>query len=372
MKIGFFLPNATFDLPGSAEVGGIETFTFVVGEALQRLGHEVVLFGGRPKAGRAYRPTTLRVELFDYVETSAVPDLGKRFRRLIQRLHFGWSSRQAWLTERFDLALVAKPFDWPVAWVWKRRQAGLTVVMGFHGTDFFAGDRWFYPAVDHEFAVSAAVADLAHARVQRRPIVIHNSTDTHFFRPPAARAPLSRPFTLVATGRLVGSKGFDRLVAAVGAVRRAGRDLVCRIAGDGSRRAELERAIAEQHLTGTVELIGRLGRDQLRDLLWDGDAFVAPSVGLDAFSLATVEAACTGLPLLLSDQVGVREMLAPADFICYPARDVDALAKGIGTLISRRADSVWNDRDARHARMIELFSPEHAARRILALLERPD
>ena len=34
MKIGLFLPNATFDLPGTNEVGGIEVYALELGEAL--------------------------------------------------------------------------------------------------------------------------------------------------------------------------------------------------------------------------------------------------------------------------------------------------------------------------------------------------
>ncbi len=183
MKIGIFLPNATFDLPGSPEVGGIETFSFTVGEALQRLGHEVVLFGGEPKPGRRHRTTTLTLELHPYWETKSIPDIGTRFQRLVQRLHFGWSSRRAWARHRCDAVLLAKPFDWPVAWFWKRARPDLKVIMGFHGTDFFAGDRHFYPVVDAAFAVSRQVADLAEAHVGKRPVLIPNPVDVDFFAP---------------------------------------------------------------------------------------------------------------------------------------------------------------------------------------------
>ena len=67
-------------------VGGIETFSFTVGEAMQRLGHEVVLFGGAPKPGRSHRPTSLTLELHPYWRTCSIPDLGTRFQRLVQRV----------------------------------------------------------------------------------------------------------------------------------------------------------------------------------------------------------------------------------------------------------------------------------------------
>ena len=54
MKIGIFLPNATFDLPGSPEVGGIETFSFTVGEALQRLGKAADDLGNPEEAMRHF------------------------------------------------------------------------------------------------------------------------------------------------------------------------------------------------------------------------------------------------------------------------------------------------------------------------------
>ena len=55
--------------------------------------------------------------------------------------------------------------------------------MGFHGTDFFAGDRRFYGAVDAAFAVSPRVAELAEEHVGSRPALIPNPVDVDFFSP---------------------------------------------------------------------------------------------------------------------------------------------------------------------------------------------
>src|SRR5580658_3957402 len=221
MKVGLFIPNATFDQPGTPEVGGIETFSFTVGEALQRLGHEVVIFGGAPKPGRTHRATTVPLELHPYWETKSIPDLGTRFQRLVQRFHYGWSSRHAWARRRVDLVVLAKPFDWPVAWFWKRSRPELKVVMGFHGTDFYAGDRFFYSAVDAAFAVSPRVALLAEARVGERPVSIPNPVDLAVFHP-AANAPVRKPgdpWHLVASGRFISWKGFGHLLEAIARLR---------------------------------------------------------------------------------------------------------------------------------------------------------
>jgi glycosyltransferase involved in cell wall biosynthesis len=371
MKIGIFLPNATFDLPGSPEVGGIETFSLTVGEALQRLGHEVVLFGGAPKAGRRHRETTLTLELHLYWETKAIPDIGTRFQRLLQRVHFGWSTREAWRRHRCDLVLLAKPFDWPVAWTWKRSRPDLKVIMGFHGTDFFPGMMRFYSAIDASFAVSPAVADLAEARVGRRPVLIPNPVDMEFFRPDktkAARVP-GTDWHLVASGRLVGWKGFRNLITAVGKLRDEHR-IVARltIAGEGPERETLQARIEELGLSHQVKLCGLLDAPALRDLLRTGDLYVQPAIGLEAFSISALEGACVGLPLLVSDQVGLARYLTEADVVTYPAGDVNALTGQLKELWKRRMDPKWTDQAARHAWMGAHFSAEKTARKILDLL----
>jgi glycosyltransferase involved in cell wall biosynthesis len=368
VKIGIFLPNATFDLPGSPEVGGIETFSFTVGEALQRLGNDVVLFGGAPKPGRAHRATTLTLELHPYWETRAILDLGTRFQRLVQRLHFAWNIRGAWRRQRCDAVLLAKPFDWPVAWWWKKARPDLRVVMGFHGTDFFAGDRRFYRAVDAAFAVSPRVADLAEKHVGRRPVLIPNPVDVDFFSPGSTATP-SRdgPWRIVSSGRLVGWKGFLNLVEAIGRLRdRHNIDASLHLAGEGPERAALEARISALRLGDRVTLRGLLDAPALRDLLRGGELYVLPSIGLEAFSISALEAACTGLPLLLSDQVGLAKFLAAEDFVSYPANDVDALVARLVELHEQRG---IDDRAARHARIRETFSAERAAREMLRLFD---
>lgn len=369
MKIGIFLPNATFDLPGSPEVGGIETFSFTVGEALQRLGHEVILFGGQPKPGRTHRATTLTLELHPYWETKSIPDVGTRFQRLIQRLHFGWSSRRVWARHRCDVVLLAKPFDWPVAWFWKRSRPDLKVIMGFHGTDFFAGDRRFYGAVDAAFAVSRQVADLAEEHVGKRPELVPNPVDVDFFSP-GEIGKISGEWHLVSSGRLVGWKGFSNLIEAVARLRdEHGVKAKLTVAGDGPERENLATQVKARELETQVTFCGLLDAPALRDLLRSGDLYVLPSIGMEAFSISALEAGCVGLPLLLSDQVGLAGFLSGSDHVLYPAREVDALVATLKKVYDRRNDPAWRDRMARHARLRENFSAERVAKKIIELAE---
>jgi glycosyltransferase involved in cell wall biosynthesis len=371
MKIGIFLPNATFDFPGSPEVGGIETYSFNVGETWQRMGHDVVLFGGQPKPGRGHRATTIPLELAPYWETKSIPDIGTRFQRLVQRLHFAWTSRHAWHLHHCDLVILSKPFDWPVAWFWKHSRPDLKVIMGFHGTDFYAGDRFFYPAVDAAFAVSPRVALLAEAHVGTRPISIPNPVDLNVYHPdpnaPARKA--TDTWHLVASGRLIGWKGFSHLLEALARLRKEPAvDFRLTLAGAGPEQEKLAAQVQRLNLADRVTLCGRLDAVALRDLMRSGDLYVVPSIGLDACPISALEAVCVGLPLLLSDQVGLNDFLTERDLASYPAQDIDALAAALRRLYERRHDSAWTDHTARHARLRDQFSAERVAKQVLDLI----
>lgn len=77
----------------------------------------------------------------------------------------------------------------------------------------------------------------------------------------------------------------------------------------------------------TVDLPGSPGVGGIESFTFDG---------LEAFSIATVEAASMGLPLLLSDRVGTREALTGEDFSGYPALDTAALVAA-ARLLARAA-----------------------------------
>jgi glycosyltransferase involved in cell wall biosynthesis len=225
MKIGLFLPNATFDLPGTSEVGGIEAYALELGEQLQARGHAVMLFGGKPKEGRRHRAIAIPYRLFDYIETKDIPKLGTRFRKLVQRLHFGSASFSALMETQFDTVFVFKPYDFINAWRWKRVQKNLKVIMNYQGTDFFPTDRFWHRWIDREYAVSPENARLAQARYGGSVPVIPNAVDTSLFQPAGERAGLQ----LLTAGRLVGWKGLRVLAEAVAAVP----EIHWHVAGDG-------------------------------------------------------------------------------------------------------------------------------------------
>jgi len=304
MKIGLFLPNATFDLPGTSEVGGIEVYALELGEQLQKRGHDVTLFSGRPKAGRSHRPIPFPHQLFDYIETRDIPKLGTRFRKLVQRLHFGSATMTAVNNARFDVVFVFKPYDFINACRWKSSRKELKVVMNYQGTDFFPTDRFWHRWIDREYAVSPENARLAETRYGGTVPVIPNAVDTSVFQPTAALS--SGGLHLLTAGRLVGWKGLRVLAEAVAEVP----GLHWHVAGDGPELAWLKSHAAEKKYESRVTWHGVLEATQVARLMQTCHFFAQPSIGFDACPTAVLQAMSSGMVVAMSDKVGLRENFA--------------------------------------------------------------
>jgi rhamnosyl/mannosyltransferase len=170
------------------------------------------------------------------------------------------------------------------------------------------------------------------------PTVVGYGVDLASFGPeradPAAvaeiRAKYGEPH-IVAVGRLVPYKGFDRLVSAAAA-------LPCPvvIVGDGVSRPGLEAQIAAAGLGDRVHLVGRVDDDHLAAHLAAAALLVLPSWNhAEAFGIVLLEAQASGIPVIATDLgTGTAEAVIPGETgLMIPPEDVLALVEAVTTLI---------------------------------------
>ena len=117
-----------------------------------------------------------------------------------------------------------------------------------------------------------------------------------------------QPFVLLSVGRLHRVKNYEFLIDACAALRDSGMSFICRIVGEGTERARLERRIHVRRLERHVLLPGHVPRSQLGNYYRQADLFVltSRSEGIPvtlmeamAHSRIVLAPAITGIPELV-------------------------------------------------------------------------
>jgi glycosyltransferase involved in cell wall biosynthesis len=147
--------------------------------------------------------------------------------------------------------------------------------------------------------------------------VIYNGVDSATFEPTnvfEASKRMREKLGVKASGLLMGTVGCMRpeknqevLLTTLRRLRVAGVDAHLVIAGDGPMRPTLLRRAAELEVADRLHLVGEV--DDVRPVLGAMDVFVLPSVAVESFSNAALEAMSMSRPVILSDVGGAREMI---------------------------------------------------------------
>ena len=147
----------------------------------------------------------------------------------------------------------------------------------------------------------------------------------------ARRSAHPEPGFVLAVGRLVEKKGFVHLVRA-----SAGLERVV-IVGDGPLRGALEAEIAR--LGAPVELAGAQPPDAIRALLEQASLLAAPCVvaadgDRDSMPVVVKEALAMEVPVVVSDEVGLPEIVRPAFGRLVPPGDQAVLAAALQEIVA--------------------------------------
>lgn len=278
---------AVYQVTSSYAIGGCESYTWNLCHYLGRRGHLCHLIAGLVDKPRLLYPD-VQLRMAPFVAREKIPDLGSRFRKLGERLSFGWHARQFVLAGRYDILNIHKPYDIPAA-LWFRRKTGCRIVWRCHGTDFYPGLRRLINQVDAIYCVSNYARESLAAMYPVHADVIYTGVDTGFFDPALVTRTRGQTPQLIYFGRYEGWKGVRYLVEALSQLR----DLpwVARLVGEGPERENLVRQIAELQLTDRIHIEPAVAdRERVRQLLARSDIAVFPAVGVETFSNAVLEA----------------------------------------------------------------------------------
>jgi glycosyltransferase involved in cell wall biosynthesis len=233
--------------------------------------------------------------------------------------------------ERYREILISTPGPVGLCGLLAAKLLGIPAV-GFYHTDFplylrhLAGSataeqlarqglRWFYGAMDRVLVASRCYRDALiddgydPARLALLPrgvdLAIFNPErrDDSFWERGSTNGAGAHPLTFLYVGRISPEKNLPALLEAFAKVQASGRPCQLAIVGDGPQRAALERR-SGPNVLWTGFLVG----DELAKAYASADVFVFPSL-TDTFGNAVLEAQASGLPAIVSQRGGPREIV---------------------------------------------------------------
>ncbi len=215
--------------------------------------------------------------------------------------------------------------------------------------DSLAGSLSSVQAVVSVSNTVASSLDEKGATYRAKRVTVHNAL------PPRIEALLAdlaatamprrvRSRTVVATGRLAAQKNYPLLIRAAALLK----DVNFKIVGDGPDREMLAALRSEVGAQQNVEFLGHRPREETLKILSEADMFVQVSL-FEGHSLALVEAAKLGLPLVVSDVPVQVEGVTAADGTLSAKLVATDDAQGLADAIGRVLDD-----DGEYSRMSAL------------------
>ncbi len=168
-------------------------------------------------------------------------------------------------------------------------------------------------------------------------------------------------------GRLTPEKGFNYIIDAVEKLSRGEQQLknfVISAISLGDHENEYRRDIERRGLTHLFRFLPF--NPDVANIMKGCDAILMPSV-VESWGLVACEALCSGIPLIATDVVGLRETIENTPTIRILPEDSDALANAMSLVISR--PELKNKFAAFREEAARRFDVRQSAEKLLALFK---
>jgi glycosyltransferase involved in cell wall biosynthesis len=298
------------------------------------------------------------------------------------------------LHERAPFDVVHAQFAYPTGYaaLQAARMLDLPVVVSIQGGD----GHWFGTCCDYHKRVmrtilresdaliigSESFAEEVRGNIGEAALfdIIPGATDTDLFRPPsqAEKSELQSRFSVpddrvivLYHGRLDRRKGVGVLLESFRnlATITGNSAIHLVISGAGPDRKMVEDMIKDPALLGRVTDVGPIDYESCPDIYKAADIFCTPTFA-EGFSNTIVEAMATGLPVITTLAIGVKDVFTPdEDALMVPIEDASSLSDAI---IRLAADAKLRRRLGAHGRSLveERWGWTSIAPRICDVYER--
>lgn len=234
-----------------------------------------------------------------------------------------------------------------------KRVAGAPLVVTFHGYDvpLLLTSRRLFPAYWRYWWRSSALFQEADCLLAASSELCHllitlgvPEKKVKLWRlgvqiPPGMKEGARTGRNVLMVGRFVEKKGFEYGLIAINALLRSGMDCNLHIVGDGPRRSNYDRIVAQLNIGDRVHFLGIKPHREVLSLMDRMDILLAPSVvaangDRESGLLVVKEASARGLPVVGTRHGGIPEIIEHAETgFLVPERNPAALAAATARLL---------------------------------------
>ena len=163
--------------------------------------------------------------------------------------------------------------------------------------------------------------------------MIPNGVDVKKFRPDTGQRPSDEIIITIGATRITARKGIRFLLEAVALLVTQYPQLRIEILGEGSEREELESQVTARGLKGHVRFLGYVSPEETPRYYQRASIFVLPSLN-EGMSNALLEALASGLPLVVTDTGGSKELVTEGENGLYIQKEsAESIRKALEKLL---------------------------------------
>jgi glycosyltransferase involved in cell wall biosynthesis len=225
-----------------------------------------------------------------------------------------------------------------------KRISGKPLVVHVHSTEFDRSGRSVNPAIcaiekegldaaDKIIAVSHLTRSIVIGKYKINPkkvITVYNAVEPVSSEGKKASSEFTNDKVVSFLGRITMQKGPEYFVEAANLVLQKMKNVRFIMAGKGDLLNEMMQKVSNLNIASYFHFPGFVADSEIDELFQASDVFVMPSVS-EPFGIVTLEAMRTGVPVVISKQSGVSEVVKNAIKVDY--WDTQAMADAIYALL---------------------------------------
>lgn len=179
------------------------------------------------------------------------------------------------------------------------------------------------------------ILNLVQNELNKDFVTIPNIVDNSLFEEQERREE-SKEFSFLAIGSLDDNKNHSFLIHCFYRTFKNQKNIKLKIIGKGPNHSELTLLIKSLRMENQISLLGHVGRDEIRQSLYNCDCLVLPSK-IETFGVVIIEAMACGKPVISSKSGGPDSIISEENGILIDVNNTSQMCRALEIMVNEIA-----------------------------------